>query len=157
MKKPELTDKELSILCRLYLSGQLNRKEEKMLFAILSNSQNLHDECKEVLRLMSVENRVFAKPKRSGTKLFVGLAAASVTLIAIIAGLQFLNRNQRADTLDNDTYVVLQNGTKLTGPEAQRLAEERQKEDMETLRIILREQRKSLKLEVASAEMDKFE
>ena len=150
---------ETEVLCDLYLEARLSRREEEALALLLTHSPRLSPKMQEVLKVMALENAMGAKAPaaRSPRRWWVGVAAA--LLVAAMVGLFTMRRyGSVAQPLpDEGTFVVWQNGQKITGPEARKIAEEREQIDMEMLRKVMREQRKILRGTYAAMDPDELE
>ena len=150
----KFTDKELSDLCRLYLEGRLSRQEERMLFYILNNTEDLNEEGKRIKGLMMAEKSIFFsyKGQRRKRRIYYSGIAAAVIAICAIAIPVFMSHYSV-----EDTYVVWQDGERITGDKAKEMAEASQQEDMEMIRNVMRQHREMMKRNFASVNMDDFD
>lgn len=153
--KTNITLRQVDYLCSLYLEGKLSRKEEKALYYILENAVNLTEENNLVLNLMKAEKKVFSSQKnRKALAWRYSSIAASVLILTSLALPLFNGVNTKEK---GECFVVWQDGKKITGEEAKKIAEESQKADMEMIRRIMKQQRELLKRNFAVVNMEDFD
>lgn len=154
--KPTLSfnKKELEDLCILYREGHLSREEEKFLHMVLSDSTDLSEEASDTLKLMDAEKLVYSKKRRNFKSRWVYSSVAASILIACgIAIPVTIHHSHKTD----ETFVVWQDGKRITGKEAKEIAEENQRENMEMMRQIMKQQREMMKRNFASVNMDEYD
>ena len=149
----EFTHDELSMLCSLYMEGKLSKNEEKQLYLLLEKSVALPDDCENVLNLMKVEEKVFSKRKNKTGRVwkYSSVAASFLVVVALIAILQ---RTPSTSSDNEEIFIVWQDGKKIEGEEARRIAEEEQLKHMQMIREIMKKQREMLKRNFASADLN---
>lgn len=148
--------KEIEALCFLYKEGRLSRSEEKSLRLVLEQTPDLTRVATETLALMDIEDMVFTTKEKKNKKVWKWTFSSIAAAILIACGVALpitIHYYRSAD----ENFVVWQNGEKITGEEAQKLAEESQLEDMEMIRQIMKQQREMMKRNFASVNMDDFE
>ena len=153
--KRNFTLRQIEDLCNLYLEGQLSRKEENMLRLILKNARNLPEEGKKTLRIMDYEEKIFTfkKERKTFSWRYSPIAASILILIAFTIPF-FGDYNQ---DVNEESFTVWQDGRKITGEEARKIAEENQKENMEMMRQIMKQQRELLKRNFAAVNMEDYD
>lgn len=149
------THDQIAYLCSQYLAGQLSRLEEKSLYLILKESDSLTDGEREILALIEAESQIYRPTARLKPRkwLYSGVAAGVCALTAISIPLYLNHLSNQTD----ETYVVWENGKQITGDEARQKAEEKQKEDMEMIRIMMKQQREMMKRNYASIDADQYD
>lgn len=147
------TKKEIKSLCDLYMEGELSRKEERMLFLLLDSLDNISPEQKLIRNLMIAEKKIFINDsaKKPRHWIYSGIVASLLVLCSISIPLIW-----RSD-FNEGSYIVWQNGEKITGERAKEMVEEKQFEDMEMIRKIMRQQREMLKRNFASVNMEEYD
>ena len=149
MKGQEFTTQEIQTLCRLYSQGLLSRKEENLLNKILP----LHLDSQEAvstLEMMETEKLIFSKRKKKLSRIRIYSSVAAAVLIICGITIPLAVKHSTPD----ETFVVWQNGEKITGEEARKIAEENQQVDMEMIRQLMRQQREMMKRNFASLNDD---
>lgn len=147
------TRSEIDALCDLYQDGRLSRNEEKALERILEDSDGLSSIGRETLRLIRAENLLFSHKNRRN-RIWRYCVAASVAVIVGCLAYQLLSS---PGTDDKETFIVWQNGEKITGERARKIAEECQEIDMEMIRQVMKQQREMMKINYASVEVENYE
>lgn len=154
MKDNRLTKEEILRLCQLYMDGQLTKEEENALFLVLSHESALPQEATKTLCLLQVERKVF-QTGAIHSRHFLRYSSIAAVLIALIAiAIPFYGN---ISTAEDETFVVWQDGEKITGEKARKLVEENQQIDMEMIRQVMRQQREMLKRNFASVNMDDYD
>ena len=149
----KLSENELSLLCDLYLKGQLSRKEEKMLYLILTHLPEPNKKMEDIKEMMEYEKKAFLPSKSSSRfKLYFSGAAASLLAICAIAFTLIVSFNK-----SESSYTVWEDGVKITGERAKEITDESQREDMEMIRCIMKQHREMMKQNFASANMDEID
>ena len=154
MKDNRLSKEEILQLCQLYMDGQLTKEEENALFLVLSHESALPQEATKTLCLLQAERKVFQTEAihRRHFLRYSSIAAVLIVLIAI--AIPFYGN---ISTAEDETFVVWQDGEKITGEKARKLVEENQQIDMEMIRQVMRQQREMLKRNFASVNMDDYD
>lgn len=150
-----LSQEELNKLCFLYMEGQLSKNEENCLYEVLNNKEKLEALPESVLHVMRAEKQAFKKKgfKSRHKWILSGAAAAILVLVAVV--LPVFGDTSSSDS--SDSFVVWQDGKKITGEEAKKMAEESQQIDMEMIRQIMRQQREMMKQNYASVNIDDYD
>lgn len=155
MSNKELSSKEIENLEILYLNGELTKEEEKALFLVLNSTEKLSGKGKSLLEMMKIEKKIYdGSRKRSYKSYYFSMAAASVILLFSVGLLTFHNLGFGQK---EETYIVWQNGERLSEDEAKKIAEEQQQNDMEMIRQVMRCQREMIKRNFASVDMENYD
>lgn len=154
MTENKFTDQEINHLCDLYLEGQLSREEEKALFKILSEGEALTENAKTSFKIMTAEYSLFDKRTKRKKLRWIYSSVAAVALIACSVSIPLAIRHHE---VSKDVYVIWQDGQQITGEEAREMAEESQKQDMEMIRQLMRQQREMMKRNFAIVNMDDYD
>lgn len=159
MNRHDFSIAEIEALCDLYFEARLSHREEEALATLLGDNSALTPKMSETLKVMALEDATGLKKqpiaRRARHRWIAGVAASF--LILATAALSVFLKPVATDNTDDGTYVVWQNGQRITGAEAKKLAEEREQIDMEMLRKVMREQRKALHGTYASIDADEIE
>lgn len=154
MNKSEFTKEEISTLCSLFMDGKLSRDEEKFLQLILENTEDLSPQASTVLKLMKAEKNIFSK-SRSNNKARRWRYASVAAAILILGGFAISSWIYLTPKPEyEETFIVWQDGKRIEGEEARKIAEEEQQRHMQMIREVMKKQRELMKRNFASADLN---